>query len=109
MSELSWRAGGGRALGVLLALSSVACATNSTALQWGLYDAATPPGDGWQLMSVEDFANHKEEFVRHYNNEKLAPIKLNAHERSANAQRTVSAQQRDCDPDERCEHGAAQL
>ena len=66
MSELSWRAGGGRALGVLLALSSVACATNSTALQWGLYDAATPPGDGWQLATAAVLNQHKAAFMASY-------------------------------------------
>ena len=50
----------------LLMLAAMVAASAAADYDFGLYDFQADPGDGWQLMSVEDFSNHADAFREHY-------------------------------------------
>ena len=64
-------------LAAMVAASAPVAASAAADYDFGLFDFQADPGDGWQLMSVDDFKNHADAFRTHYNaNNGLRPIKL---------------------------------
>ena len=61
---------------VSAALLASLAAAGGYANEYALYDFQGTPGADWTLMSVDDFATHREEFINFYNEKGgLAPVK----------------------------------